>query len=426
MNLTPRRPSGYAPSLTTNSFPMDISTPDQSQTLLPLTSEATRNATSSPASADGPLPCPWLVGQRIGPSGLVPAPASPLATQVKERARLILAISGPHGSGSSASVSLVRSLGSRLLARLPSPGTMEYRLTWKARFTPQGRLICALRASGRRTSDSASIGLPETPQSALVQGGASPNGIPESRGGMQSNPEKAMELRSRGHMLNLDDQATFTVPLATYNTPRATVGANGGPNQAGGALPHDAAMMVPLAAWPSPTVGNAMGSQMAKDASATGRRLDGSKATVSLPQVASLSAWPSPMAGTPATETNNEAGNNDSSRKTVALVTPWSTPSSPDWKDTPGMATTGTNPDGSERIRLDQLPRQAALTSGPTSNSSTAGTRKSAVLNPDLSRWLMGYPAAWLSCGVSAMQSIPRSRRNSSAPISKQLPDQPT
>lgn len=36
--------------------------------------------------------------------------------------------------------------------------------------------------------------------------------------------------------------------------------------------------------------------------------------------------WPTPMAGTPAQKGYNEAGNNDSSRKTVALVSGWPTP----------------------------------------------------------------------------------------------------
>lgn len=44
----------------------------------------------------------------------------------------------------------------------------------------------------------------------------------------------------------------------------------------------------------------------------------------------------------------------------------WPTASARDWKDTPGMATTGTNPDGSERKRLDQLPRVASLAGWPT------------------------------------------------------------
>ena len=39
----------------------------------------------------------------------------------------------------------------------------------------------------------------------------------------------------------------------------------------------------------------------------------------------------------------------------------WATASSRDWKDTTGMSTTGINPDGTERTRLDQLPRQVAL-----------------------------------------------------------------
>ncbi len=41
----------------------------------------------------------------------------------------------------------------------------------------------------------------------------------------------------------------------------------------------------------------------------------------------------------------------DSGRKS------WPTPSARDWKDSPGMSMTGTNPDGSERTRVDQLAR---------------------------------------------------------------------
>jgi len=47
----------------------------------------------------------------------------------------------------------------------------------------------------------------------------------------------------------------------------------------------------------------------------------------------------------------------------------WSTASSRDWKDTPGMAETGVNPDGSTRTRADQLPRQATLAGWPTARS---------------------------------------------------------
>jgi hypothetical protein len=50
-------------------------------------------------------------------------------------------------------------------------------------------------------------------------------------------------------------------------------------------------------------------------------------------------------------------------------ITGWPTASARDWKDTPGMAATGTNPDGSDRSRLDQLPRVAYLAGWPTSRA---------------------------------------------------------
>jgi hypothetical protein len=39
--------------------------------------------------------------------------------------------------------------------------------------------------------------------------------MPESRGGLQSNPDKALQRRAQGHMLNLDDAVT----LAGWPTP---------------------------------------------------------------------------------------------------------------------------------------------------------------------------------------------------------------
>jgi hypothetical protein len=86
----------------------------------------------------------------------------------------------------------------------------------------------------------------------------------------------------------------------------------------------------------------------------------------------------------------------------------WPTPSARDWKDTPGMATTATNPDGSTRTRLDQLPRVANLAGwgtpdgparitadGTLQTGSTAAMESGGQLNPDHSRWMMGYPTGW-------------------------------
>jgi len=51
---------------------------------------------------------------------------------------------------------------------------------------------------------------------------------------------------------------------------------------------------------------------------------------------------------------------------------------------------------------------------GTSSNSFSAETGKRAALNPEHSRWLMGYPVEWGSCGATAMQSLRTLRRSSS------------
>ncbi|UKM31240.1 methyltransferase [Cylindrospermopsis phage Cr-LKS3] len=89
----------------------------------------------------------------------------------------------------------------------------------------------------------------------------------------------------------------------------------------------------------------------------------------------------------------------------MVCLASWVTPSARDWKDSPGMATTAKNPDGSERSRMDQLPRQA---SGVLATGCPAETAKPGQLNPAHSRWLMGYPPAWCDCAPTATQSSRR------------------
>jgi hypothetical protein len=163
-----------------------------------------------------------------------------------------------------------------------------------------------------------------------------------------------------------------------------------------------------------------------------------------LEDVRLLASVPTPMCGSPATDSYNAAGNNDYSRKMVELAsitTPSGTdgerggtmtenmsgssltqqaslasvasPSARDWKDASGMSETGVDPDSSIRSRLDQLPRQAQLAdSGPTATGGTRGTGSTGQLNPEYSRWLMGLPAEFSSCADSAMLSRRRSRQS--------------
>lgn len=100
-----------------------------------------------------------------------------------------------------------------------------------------------------------------------------------------------------------------------------------------------------------------------------------------LAAAACLTGWPTPMAGTPAQKGYNAAGNNDSSRKTVDVC------------------------------KVDQPIRYTA--SGQVLTGSDAGMESSGQLNPDHSRWLMGYPPAWQRCVVTAMRLCRPLRRPS-------------
>ena len=111
------------------------------------------NAISSPGSAAGPTPLERLDGQTILPFGQAPVPARVSVRAGSGEASQISVTYGPHGSGSSASYALTQSLASRLRPKTDSFGSTLFRLTWKERVTPSGRVICALRASGRRTSE---------------------------------------------------------------------------------------------------------------------------------------------------------------------------------------------------------------------------------------------------------------------------------
>ena len=158
------------------------------------------------------------------------------------------------------------------------------------------------------------------------------------------------------------------------------------------------------------------------------------------------SGWPTPMAGTPAQNGNNEAGNNDSSRKTVAL-SGWPTPTlgSPNSLRGHGQEPSirkagGHSVNLQDMVRLSGWPTPMAADNrdrgswddpaiqrrkrigksielsmlvgcahgaaritadGTMLTGCSAGMESGGQLNPAFSGWLQGFPEAWCRAAIS-------------------------
>jgi hypothetical protein len=183
------------------------------------------NATSSPGSASGPTRYGLPDGQTTNLCGRARAHANLSARQAEKAGLMTSGTFGRTGIGSFINADLKRSMESRLRARTALLGSTLFALTWKERTTPGGLAISALRASVRRKSDNGCSSWP-APKASDCSGGRTT----ETKGGGNAHLDKDARL-------------------ASWNTPRATDGTNGGPNQANGALSADAA----LSSWATRT-----------------------------------------------------------------------------------------------------------------------------------------------------------------------------
>jgi hypothetical protein len=143
---------------------MDTLTLATLETCRPVTWLATRNATFLQVLAAGLTHSGWLIGPGPDPFGRVVARVSHSVPRERALGLRMTDTYGPLFGGSSPSASLQRSLASRLHQKLDVNGSPEYVLTWKQWDMPSGEPICALRASGHRTSGNACFGWPTASQ----------------------------------------------------------------------------------------------------------------------------------------------------------------------------------------------------------------------------------------------------------------------
>lgn len=303
------------------------------------------NVTFSPVLVSGPMLCVWPDGRITDKSGREVVRASLSARLVKALGLTMSGTFGPTSSISSESVNLSMSLANRLRQVTRMNGSTLFNQTWKEWVTPLGLRRSRLRASVRRTSESALTGWP-TPLASNIKN-------------CYQDWLKVIARQQAGRQPNLQDFAVLT----GWPTP-TTEASIREKRYAQGGMPFS--MAAALTGWVTPT------SRDWKDSAGMTAQRDGKNRIDQLPRQAFLMGWPTPRA------VDGEKG----SRSIQGCTSEMKRKGRLD--DLPSMAVWSTS---STPLRLTVF--------GEMRIGSYVEMENGVQLNPSHSRWLMGLPRAW-------------------------------